>query len=70
MAVIRFGVVVSFDAGTRTACVSVQGYAASVLEGVAVADNIADGLVVAAANCVVVLQDGYNARDAVVVAIW
>lgn len=67
---VRFGLVVAFDAGTRTASLTVQGYAGSLLRGVAVADNVADALVVAGVRCVVVLNDGYNAADAVVVAVY
>jgi hypothetical protein len=70
MAVVRFGTIRGYDAGTRTASLQVTGYLASMLVSVPVAENIDGALVVDGARCVVVLNDGFNPADAVVVAVY
>jgi hypothetical protein len=67
---VRFGTIRAYDAGTHSASLEVVGYPASLLEDVPVADNIAAGLVVDGARCVVVFNDAYNVADAVVVSVY
>jgi hypothetical protein len=70
MSTLRFGTIRAYDAGTHTASVEITGYAASLLEDVPVADNIAAGLMVGGVRCVVAFNDPYNPADAVIVAVF
>jgi hypothetical protein len=70
MVLVRFGTIRGYDAGTNTAAVEIVGYPASLLEDVPVADNIDSALVTGGAHCVLALNEGYNASDACILAIY
>jgi len=67
---VRQGIVKSFDGGSYTATVQLQGSLAIWLRDVPVARNIASGEMTAGRKCAVLFFDEPNPQDAVVVAVW
>ncbi|MGB9879167.1 MAG: hypothetical protein ACPLRM_00270 [Anaerolineae bacterium] len=67
---IRFGVIRSFDRDLYAAAVELLGYAGTLLVDVPVAFSVREDLIVDGAQCVVLLADEFDARTAVVVALY
>ena len=67
---VRRGEVKSFDSGAYTATVQVAGSLSVWLSHVPVARNIASGEMVAGRSCAILLFDGTNPQDAVVIAVY
>jgi hypothetical protein len=65
-----FGIIRAFDKELYTASVEVEGYQASKLEGVPVAMHLREDLVIAGTRCVVLMNDGFDCSDAVVVVLF
>ena len=66
----RFGTIRSFDKLLYTAVVEIVGYQATQLEDVPVALHLREDLVAAGVRCVVVMNDGFDSSDAVVVTLF
>ncbi len=67
---VRRGVLKSFDSGSYTATLQVEGSLAVWLTGVAVARNIAPAELAAGRRCALLFFDEQNPQDAVVVAVY
>lgn len=66
----ELGVIQSYDAGSNTAGVQLLGAQADVVGPLAVNKAIDAGLLVAGAQCLVILMDSANPADGVVVSVW
>lgn len=66
----QFGVIRAFDRDSYTASVELLGYPGTLLAGVPVAFSVREDLLVDGAHCVVLFADAFDARTAVVVALY
>ena len=66
----RFGIIRAFDKDLYTASVEITGYQATQMEDVPVALALREDLVVAGVRCVVLLSDGFDSSDAVIIALF
>ena len=67
---VKKGVLKSFDSGTYTATVQIQGSLSVWLENVPVSRGIPTAEMVTGRNVAVIFLDPGNPSDAVVVAVW
>lgn len=67
---VRKAILKSFNSGDYTATVQVVGSQKSYLEGVIVARNLPSGEMVAGRSVSVLFFDEFNAKDAVVLAVY
>jgi hypothetical protein len=70
MSLIKKAVLNYFDPVNYIATVHLIGSDKAYLEGVSVAKNISASEMIAGRNLLVVLLDGHNTKDAVVVAVY
>ena len=66
----ELGVLQSYDAGSNTAMVQLLGAQSNVVGPLAVNKAIGSGLLVAGAQCLVVLLDADNPSDGALVSVW
>ena len=67
---IKKGILKSFDSGTYTATVQLQGSLSRWLENILVAGNIPSAEMVTGRECALLFFDLSNPSDAVVIAVW
>jgi len=70
VALIRFGVIKSFDKDVYQADVEIIGYHGTYIESVPVALSVREDLVTEGARCVILFFDEINPSDAVVLALF
>ena len=70
MPVLRFGTIRGFDRDAYTAAVEIVGYPSTQLEGVPVALHVREDLPVDGMRCLLAFNDGFDASDAVVLALF
>ena len=64
------GIVRNYDSGTNTATIELVGTVTAYLSGVPVASHVPSGDMVNGAKVAVVLFDGHNPADAVVLGVY
>jgi hypothetical protein len=66
----ELGVLQSYDSGSNTAMVQLLGAAANTVGPLSVNKAISSALLVAGAQCLVVLMDAENPSDGALVSVW